>query len=534
MNIVIDEALSFSYIADLMPRRLLIGAADTWFAASTQPMNIELLTRHLPPMNSYGREFNPSSCTDDIWEQRPCPSNAGSFCSYPCSIDSWNITSGGRKTLKEGIKGAQQSAETMLGNSDINVILNASYAGDQYNYGTQQFYFLGDVNTGQAVDFLADTLAVATQCEVVTQNCKVHTTDEGFSCPGYQSSFTYSGEVGVDPTAAMAPGNMSTVGIQFFKDSALQNPIGFGNQSTELFSAQNPLHFLTWSKGFPPIDTSSQDFAQMEKGNYLQTDQSGDNVFILNCSSTIYKTTYAWVNGTILQADQRSGFYPQLAPDTYGAIFSAPFAINSALGHLALQDASALSAYKTVPQDNADKFADEFSRAAIALTAGIMSPVLNRLEQSRDNTELLTRVPKIPLYFLVGLKALYALASLTIAALAVFLTGPSEAKEVTARLTVDGLATGLFEPGANQEKAVKKIEDLYGEHKPENKDMETNKVGMKQTSAGGWMWVASGNVQKAWTTLGIGGVLETVVDNAADSGELGTAGKDYQILEKIM
>ena len=163
-----------------------------------------------------------------------------------------------------------------------------------------------------------------------------------------------------------------------------------------------------------------------------------------------------------------------------------------------------------------------------------MSPATCMLEQSRNNTELLTRVPNIPLYFLISLNALYALASLIVAGLAVILTGPSEAQDVKARLTVDGLAAGLFEPAANQGKAVKRIEQLYDEHRPDNKENEARSVGMKQTPGGGWMWVASGKVQNAWTTLGIGGVLETVVDNAADSGKLGTAGKDYQVLKQIV
>ena len=498
-------------------------------------MNVVLLSRHPAPVNAYGRNLNPSMCGDPIWEQRPCPSSSQSLCSYPCSIDDWNITTGGGTSLKEGIKGAQQSAETLLGNSDINLIQNTSYMADQKDYGAQQYYFLGDVGTGQSLDFLANTTAVTTQCEVVTQNCLINSTNEGFSCNGYQSpSFTYSGQVGVDPTLAMTPGNMSMVGIQFFNDSDLQNPIGFGSQPTELFSAQNPVHFLTWSKGFPPIDTSSQTFDGMKEGKYLQVDQSGDNVFILNCSTTIYKTTYAWANGMVLQNKQKYGFYPELAPDSYGAIFSAPFAINSALGNLALQDASAVAAYKTTPQDLADKFADEFSHAAVALSAGVMSPATCILEQSRNNTELLTRVPKIPLYFLVSLKAFYALASIIVAVLAATLTSPSEAQEIKARLTVDGLATGLFEPRANQEKAVKEIQHLYGEHRPETKEEGASKVGMQQTSAGGWIWVASSKIREGWTALGIGSVLGAVIDNAADSGELGTAGKDYEALKKIM
>lgn len=524
--------------------RLLIGAADTWFAAATKPMNVELLNRHLTPMATYGRGLNPSMCSDNIWEQRPCPSDPSSQCSYPCSTADWNYTSGATSSLKEGINGAQQSAETLLGNSYINLIQNTSYQGDHLHDSPQQYYYLGDVKSGKDLDFLAATTAITTQCEAATQKCDIDTTSGGFSCPGgYQSpSFTYSGEVGIDPAAATAPKNMSMVGIQFFRDAGLRNPLGQGSQSSELFGAQNPIHFLTWSKGFPPIDPTSQNFAEMMNGKYLQIDSSGDNVFILNCSATIYKTTYAWVNGTILQANQKKGFYPALAPGDYGAIFSAPFAINSALGHLALQNAAALAAYKTTPQELADKFAGEFSSAAVALTAGIMSPTTNLLEQSRNNTELLTRVPKIPLYFLVGLKALYALASLVVAGLAVMLTGPSEAQEVKARLTIDGLATGFFEPGANQEKAVKTIQQLYGEHhkdkaedKPKDKpavdgNEGTRKVGIKQTSNGGWIWVTSGMVRKAWTGLGIGGV----VDAAAQSGELGKAGKDYETLKNIL
>ena len=437
--------------------------------------------------------------------------------------------------MKQGIKGAQQSAQTLLSNSAVNTIYNYTYQSDQQGSVPQQYFYLGDVQTGVYLDFLANTTAVTTQCEVMTQNCQINSSSPGFSCPGYQSpSFTYTGGVGVDPASDMASSNMSMVGIQFFTDADHQSPIGLGNQSTQLFGAQNPMHFLTWSKGFPPIDTSSQAFNEMTNGKYLQLDPSGDNVFILNCTSTIYKTTYAWVNGTILQGQQSYGFYPELAPAVYGAIYSAPFAIDSSLGHLALQSAAALAAYKTNPQDVGDKFSDEFSRAAVALTAGIMNPIPNMLEQSRNNTELLTRVPKVPLYFLVGLQAFYALASILLALLAWSLTGPYEAQEVKSRLTTNGLAAGLFEPGASQEKAVEKIEYLYGEHRTEGKGDQANKVGMKQTETGGWVWVASRLAQKAWTNLGVGGVVETMVDSTADRGELGTVGKDFETLTKIM
>ena len=443
--------------------------------------------------------------------------------------------------LREGIKGAEQSAETLLGNSYTNVIQNISDPRDPNN---DQYYYLADVNTGSVLDFMANSTAVQTQCEVVTQNCNISSSDETFTCGPYSTSLTFPGQVGIDPTMAMAPENMSMVGIQFFNDTGFAQPVGFGNQSVDLFPTQNPMHFLVWSKGFPPIDTSSQTFAGMRQGNYLKIDHAGDNIFIVNCTATIYNVTYAWVNSSVLASTQSAdhSFWPSLAPQSYAGIYSAPFAINSALGHVALQNAAALAAYLTTPQDLARKFANEFSRSAVALTAGIMTPIPNMIEQSRNNTELLTRVPYVPLYFLISLKALYALLSITIALLAVFLTNPIEAQEVKARLTVDGLTQGLFEPRANQERGVETVDDLYGEHRgamgmkterkrlrkkegpdAQPKEREVTKVGMQQVPQGGWMWVttgsgsgnASGSDNKAWNRLGMGQFTERVGHSVA-------------------
>ena len=502
---IAEDWVSSTHRANFSLCRFLIGAADTWFATTTTPIIQEQLTRHFTPINTYGRRINSNECAEDSWVQAPCPSNSQAMCNYPCNIETWKMTTARGEALKEGIKRAQESAETLLGNSNTNVIQNVSFQAYQQNNDAQHYFFLGDVQSGQDLDFVANTIAATTQCEVVTQDCQLNSNSPGFSCFGYQSpSFTYSGQVGIDPTALMVPDNMTMpmVGIQFFDDSGLQNPIGFGNQSTELFVAQNPVHFLTWSKGFPPVDTSTKQYDEMRQKKFLQLDPSGDNVFVLNCSLSIYHTTYAWVNGTILQYNQKAAFDPLLAPNMYGAIFGAPFAMSSALGHLSLMNAAALAAYQSNPQDLSNRFANEFSRAAVALSSGIMSPARNLLEQSRNNAEVLTRVPKVPFYVLIGLKALYALGSLVLASLAYLLTGVHEAQEVKARLTVDGLVTGLFEPDAIQEQAVKKIEELYEEHQSEGsqefgQEDGPTKVGIKKTETGGWIWFRTGKVHEA-------------------------------------
>ncbi|KAL8830973.1 MAG: hypothetical protein Q9170_005497 [Blastenia crenularia] len=239
----------------------------------------------------------------------------------------------------------------------------------------------------------------------MTKNCQISPDRPGSSFPGYESSsFTYHGQVGVDPEMTIASTNMSMTGIQFFTNMDHQYPIGLGNQTTDLFGLQNPMYFLTWSKGFPPMDTSSDAFRDMINRNHLQL-VNGDNVFILNCTATVHRTVYAWVGETILHGREgKEGFSTSLAPP--------------ALGYPALQVAAALAAYKTEPQDVADEFANKFSSAAATLTAGIMAPTRNMLEQKRNNTEILTRVPKMPFFFLIGLQAVYALASIAVAVLA--------------------------------------------------------------------------------------------------------------------
>lgn len=105
------------------------------------------------------------------------------------------------------------------------------------------------------------------------------------------------------------------------------------------------------------------------------------------------------------------------------------------------------------------------------------------------------------------MQAFYALASIFVALLAWLLTRPFEAQQVKSRLTVEGLAAGFFETGATQERAVDGVEQLYSEHvrsKEEGEAPRTNKVGIKQTGAGGWVWVASGRVQKTRANDGDG------------------------------
>lgn len=429
---------------------------------------------------------------------------------------SWNASSGQER---EGVNNAQQAAETLMDRSLNNTILNITSNGTNY-------FFLGDVGGNAELDFSATAVAVSTQCQMVTPNC---TLGQGFTCGSYNApSFSYSGSVGFAPSDAMSPSDMAMVGIQFFNDTKWNQPVGFGDNSTDLFAEQNPMHFLTWSKGFPPMNTYGDEFSTMRAGKYYQYDDTGDTVYILNCSTSIYNAEYYWVNGTVVSIEVNA-----FTPAYYGAALSAPFGTNTALSHLSLQDASALAAYQKTPENLADVYSNYFSRAAIALTSGFSVAVANERESNRTNSYLATRVPWVPLYTLIALKAVYAAFALGLALLAVFLTRPSQAQEIKERLTIDGLAAAFFEPRAQHEQAVKNVQNLFEEHKEPTPSDDTKRIGMLQTKRGGWQWVAL--AKQASDGLGLQGIVSLAAEQAAgQQNSVGQAARGFTLVKEII
>ncbi|EXJ58554.1 hypothetical protein A1O7_05981 [Cladophialophora yegresii CBS 114405] len=523
-DLVQPVPLAFWSLLFIVAMTFVIGIVDSWFGTATKAINIALVIPSAATAFSFGRSLDPERCATESWQSSSCPSNLNAQCLYPCSMTSWKVSGYER----EGLYHAQEAAETLMQNSRTNTILNVT-VDDGSNY-----YFLADLRRGMKLDFVAPTLAIKTECQVVTDTCETHP-EGGFTCGTYSApSFSFSGQVGMAVENATAAPDEAMVGIQFFNDSAWTQPVGLGSSATDLFASTNPVHFLSWSKGFPPVDTYADEFGYMRNHSFLKNDTNGDTVFILSCAATIYEAEYYWMNGSVVPSELKAY---ELAPDYYGAVYSAAFATNSPLSHLALQDAAALAAYQLRPEGLAKVFANLFSKAAVAFSAGISVPVQNDREWTRENTYLATRVPLLPLYTLIALKGFYAFFALALALLAVFKTRPSEAHEVKERLTVDGLAAGFFEPNAAHEKAVKQVSDLFHEHQTPEKSDATQKIGLLHTDQGGWLWVTV--ARQAFEGLGLAEVITTAADQAADAaagkqGSAGRVGEGYKLIKDIL
>jgi hypothetical protein len=122
----------------------------------------------------------------------------------------------------------------------------------------------------------------------------------------------------------------------------------------------------------------------------------------------------------------------------------------------------------------------------LALSAGIMSPRANIMEQARIST-LVARVPKAPLVTPVLLNLVYAVAGVVLAVMAAR-TGPGETKNVQGRLNVTGLAAMCFESKVRCEGPAKEIQDLFAEKEVGTRDQRYLKVSIVPSDRGGWKY----------------------------------------------
>jgi hypothetical protein len=128
-----------------------------------------------------------------------------------------------------------------------------------------------------------------------------------------------------------------------------------------------------------------------------------------------------------------------------------------------LANIATLAALSDSMKQLADTWATEFSKNALALTSGAFVLLKNQLEQVRDASFIVARVPLVPLYLLLGFKLLYVVAVIALAIGAYAFTHPAETEVVKAQLSTKGLAAAHFDqPALVQENAVKAVQSRLG------------------------------------------------------------------------
>ena len=156
----------------------------------------------------------------------------------------------------------------------------------------------------------------------------------------------------------------------------------------------------------------------------------------------VYDVSYTWVNGSV------HTFNATASSSDMGGLISAPFAFQVGQAAVALSSIANSASVQNTSNDLANAFAEGWSNAALALSVGALEPTSTIIEQVRDSTVSVARVPMIPLYLLLGLKALYVVAVILLAIGVYCFTHPAETEVVKSQLSAKGLAAAHFDtPG---------------------------------------------------------------------------------------
>jgi hypothetical protein len=354
--------------------------------------------------------------------------------------------------------GASEAYQTMSNVSSLNRIYTLEHQGTAYTY-------LGEANIPNQIDFQASTFALTTQCTPISQACGLIAA-YGASTP-FSCTSAFQGDV-----TALRSGR--PIGIVLLEDDTLTTNITFGSKDL------NPYYFGTWAL----VDTQGHLPGQASLGRLLQEDPEivtpvhGGLAWVLSCSTTVFELAYSRINGTV------QALSVTRANASVGGIIAAP--TNEGFGQSDIEIAARISSFSTTSQELANKWAALYSQTALGLSAGVMSPRSNIKQQTRSSI-LVARVPKLPLFVLIGLNLLYALLGILLALYAACFSSPSTTKDIQARLTVAGLAAVCFEPRQRACGPAGHIRDLF----TERMDWGTSsRVGIKPAVEGGWSYAS--------------------------------------------
>lgn len=491
---------------------LLIPIVDTWFGVSVHPVVITQLSNNTK-IHSYGRTLSKEYCSQGAKYSQT--TTEGEYSWIGCNMEF------GESFLPLMVN-PDETSRVLAGTSQTNMVLNIT----SNSSGT--VYFLADTRTGQTLDFKAKTLAVSTQCTPMTKECLYRPDDSyiyglNFSCtPHFNANFSMQ-SVGDYGAESPGTGPESYTGIGFSPDPQFSRMVG-APPYYQYVLPRNPLYFAAWAYSYPTLPPTSLTESQEVLTYYYQYYAA----WILNCSATVYDMTYIWADGAV------HNYTLAPADVAMGGMISSPFSYSigsSKIAEITVANAASLA---STPEQLSETYANGFSAAALAMAAGVMSPSLNLFEQHRNSTVGVARVPLIPLYLLLSLKALYVLTVVVLAVAAYCFTHPAETDIVKAQLSVKGLVTAHFnQPALIRSTIVQEIQGRLDEAQAHQREVESSppvpaeteapKVGMMANAEGTWQFVTL--INGVWKS--VQPLVQSVVLPEARTGRLGEAGDIY-------
>ena len=267
----------------------------------------------------------------------------------------------------------------------------------------------------------------------------------------------------------------SPIGLVFFEDYTQTKNL------TLMSKDMNPYYFGTWARadtqGHLPNASITATSTMLQNDPEIVTPVHGGMAWVLSCNTTVYEVLYNYFNGTVSKP------VIGLANDTIGGLIMAPTNYDFGLSNLEI--ATNIASFSVSSQELANKWANSYSQIALGLSSGVFSSRSNTEEQILKEI-LVARIPKAPLFTLVGLNLVYAVVGIALALYAIFGSRLDDGSaDVRERLTIPGVVAECFEESGGARDGTVKAEQLFVERKGKGL---TGRVGVAETEDGGWQF----------------------------------------------
>ncbi|KAL8991077.1 MAG: hypothetical protein Q9169_007953 [Polycauliona sp. 2 TL-2023] len=356
-------------------------------------------------------------------------------------------------------------------------------------YDGKDFSFLAPAKPRPNVDFKASSFAASSTCKPISRDCDM--------------DFTYFEKPETDKTGGMSfncSGNFNGY-VSFFRagntehysHSCLNNQAGCAGFLSDR-SLNVPFNKTSFDHTLnPATQRYANPFFAGVLGYFIVSDGSTGlhsdpevspgvgKWFVLGCEITVYDFTYTFVNNTVAAKNLT------LASDEVAAVVRQVITVRDASAYQQFAYNVQLSTFMSNTSGQiASSYARNLEKTLLAWSAASWESVRTEQEQIRQNM-LVTRVPKVPLFALVGLCLVFVMLSIVVTIIAL-LDESGTTTEIQGRLNFFGLVEsrldgaekdGIAMEGAEEDGSKKGIRG--------NEDM---KVGIVKSERGGWDYVS--------------------------------------------
>ncbi len=366
------------------------------------------------------------------------------------------------------------------------------------------------------VDYRASAVGVSTQCRAISPKCKMQVLgpqNQDSIDPYTQFNCTpqFYGVLGMQPNSTQADAlkaedsNLPPMAFKpsqslqyaFFEDSDLTIPyntegynVSTGNVEPGIPTLPdsaliNPVYVAVAGRisiGDESAGSNLMNDAQLFHTTYDWTD------FVLNCSYTTYDLEYTWSNGAIHNTSFTPSPNGSLAEMYHGAL--SYFWISGGAPDL---QANLVRASK---EDTSESFAREwanlYSMNILSVIGAYSSPRTNLQEQERRSI-IVTQVPKVPFYVLLGFSGAYVVLGLCLTYVA-YRASSRDTWELANQLSLPAFVAGAFNREAGAAEAAKEEKDGDEKVLRENDVNKEDKRVRVAGDSGGWRYTVQEHV----------------------------------------